>query len=157
MSEYYNTSPAPPQTYETIPAIATLLRAGSTLTAALGGSSRIYAEYSTLDKTLTNWKHLVVREPIRPSLAESIHRYADFRFDVFIEVSETTPNPRQFLQAAHAEVFSLLVGQTLSMTKAAVALPIERRQAPMAAQYDPVDHSYFSAARYSITLKPLGG
>jgi len=154
---YYDTTPAPPQTHEIIPAITTLLKAGATLTTALGGASKIYDRRFPHDLDGKGWKRLLVREPLRPPTREAIHSYRKFLFDVLLEVHEDVPNPDQFLQAAHNEVHSLLNGQTLSPTKAAVALPIERRTLPSATAYDRQAHSYYSVALYTITLKPVGG
>lgn len=157
MSALYKTTPAPAQTFEVVPAVVTLLRADATLVAAIGGSSLIYSRRITNDKTGNNWKLILVREPVRPSVVEASHRYQNFIFDVMIEVHETVPNADQFLQKAHADVFALLVGQSISLTKGEVALPIERRSVPTSTEYDPMDHSYFSTAQYNLVIKPIGG
>jgi len=154
---YYDISPAPPQTNEIIPLIAALLTADSNLTTALGGSGQVLQYRLPADMSGNGWKRLLVREPIRPPSREAIHNYRNFIFDIMIEVHEDVPNPDQFLQAAHARVHTLLSGQTISPTKAEVALPVERRTLPTATAYDKGDHSYYSTAQYLLTLKPVGG
>lgn len=152
---YFSTTPAPPLTYEIIPQVVTLLKAGSTLTTALGGSSNIYGFSHPVDRSGSGWKHVVVREPVRPPINEAINKYRSYRFEVMVEVHETVVNPHQFIQAAHKEIFDLLVNQSLSPTKCAVVLPVERRTMPTAPMYDPSDHALFSTAQFIITIKPL--
>src|SRR5690625_36699 len=146
---------SPPQGYEVVEAIASLLRLDSTLQGGLGGEGRIYEQFSPAEKPN---RYIIVRRPVVPGpRPEHFTRVDSLPVQIMAECAESTANPAWWLDAIHNRIYAVLTGQCLALTKSETLLPIKRTGKPSAPAYDADDHDYYSSAEYQTTIGPIKG
>lgn len=158
MTRDYNPSVRPPETYELVPALATLIEASADVQNLLGDLGTVDRhEFSKPPSATAPWLRVLVREPWIPYVPESSQAVRWVPVEIVVQASAARVDgwdPYLSSSALHAAVYEAIVGQSPALEYAGVVLPLQRQTAPTRPVYDDGHDAYESTSVYRITLKP---
>ena len=145
----------PPQDYELVPEIKTLLE-GSDMVGSgrIEEADHIYAHRHPADDKPKIFCVVRLATIIGGEL-EHITHHARVLVQVEIAARRDVQNPEQLLSQLHADAYAALVGQRPSLTYAGMALGLSRMYRPTPTALDEDTDEFYSTAAYLAVLDPV--